>query len=106
MIELDRLTGGLILALILAAALVCALWYRFMKNTRLKWLPATLAALCELAAAMFLLFRDASLEELYLVLLVFAAVIFGAAYGRLPRRKSAKDKAADAQSDKEASDGI
>ena len=66
--ELDRLNSGLILALILAAALACALWYRFMKNIRLKWLPATLDALCELAAAMLLLFRDASLEDLYLVL--------------------------------------
>ena len=100
---MDRLFGGIVLALILAAALGCALWYRFMKNTRLKWLPATLSALCELSAAMFLLFRDASLEELYLVLLVFASVIFGAAYGIMPRRK--KDSGG-SDAEKEAHDGI
>ena len=102
------LTSGIILAGMLAAAAVCALLCRLIK---LKWLPATVCAVIELSAAVFLLYRQVQLEELFFVLLVFGAVTFGVAYGELPKKRRKTDAVlsdavkTDSQ-EQEAHDGI
>ena len=87
---MTELTSGIILAVMLAAAAGCALLCRLIK---IKWLPATLCAVIEFAAAVFLLYRQAELEELFFVLLVFGAVTFGISYGELPKKRGKADPA-------------
>ncbi len=90
-----------IIVLLIAIAAVLLLQILSIKTAK-KWIYASASVVIELLVTVFLLFEGASLEELYLMLLIFGAVSLSVYYYVKPAPKND----ADVSEKEETSNGI
>lgn len=76
-----------IIVLVIATALVLVFQILSIKTTK-RWIYSSISVVIELLAAVFLLFAGASLEELYLILLLFGAISLSVYYYVRPAPKN------------------